>query len=732
MRARTVFISTLVLLFIGAPAVDGQEGPTLPSFETEAELRAFLDELAVQRQEAILAAQECGDGGPSLVSRTADAADPGDAVVIRGAIRSVEAGALEGAQVSIASTTIGTLTGQAGAYRLRVPADAVEGVDTLRLRAQLIGYAAQSLDVPVSPGDSIVADFVLCTQAMMMEQMVVAGAAAPAAPVATGESVTNVQHAGVDEGGIVKVHGDHLVILRRGRLFTVEIGDSVLRPVSAVDAFPRGMEPGRTWYDELLVAGDRVVVIGFSYGRRATEIGLFRIDDDGRLRHRNTYHLRSNDYYSSRNYSSRLIGSRLILYSPLWIFPGRGDLAEWMPAMRRWRPEADRRDAGFEPVITASRVYRPGRPLRLRGYPVMHTVTMCDLSGLAMECEATAVLGPSGRVFYVSLSAVYVWVSGWPVHDEEHRRADAMLYRIPVDGGAPAALGVRGSPVDQLSFLESDDGHLNVLTRGGAWGEGMWRAERGRGEPALLRVPLDAFSDGSRDAPRSAYRAVPDPGDGTFHNRFVGRHVLYGTGAGWWSRRGVDTGTVHVVRWTDGATAALSLPHGVDRIEAMGSDAVVIGADSLDLHFTGIDLDALPSVAQHYVRHGAVQGEQRTHAFFYRSDGPESGTIGLPVRGQSRPGYEHLFEESASILFLRNRDAAFRELGELTARPADAADGCVVSCVDWYGNSRPLFLRGRIFALLGYELVEGELRDGRMREVRRVSFSPGSTGRTEP
>src|SRR5690349_21782264 len=39
------------------------------------------------------------------------------------------------------------------------------------------------------------------------------------------ESVTNVQHAGVDEGGIVKVHGDHLVILRRGRLFTVDIRD---------------------------------------------------------------------------------------------------------------------------------------------------------------------------------------------------------------------------------------------------------------------------------------------------------------------------------------------------------------------------------------------------------------------------------------------------------------------------------------------------------------------------
>src|SRR5262245_4068599 len=28
------------------------------------------------------------------------------------------------------------------------------------------------------------------------------------------ESVTNNQHAGVDEGGIVKVHGNHLVVLR--------------------------------------------------------------------------------------------------------------------------------------------------------------------------------------------------------------------------------------------------------------------------------------------------------------------------------------------------------------------------------------------------------------------------------------------------------------------------------------------------------------------------------------
>ncbi|HEX7295337.1 MAG TPA: beta-propeller domain-containing protein, partial [Pyrinomonadaceae bacterium] len=108
------------------------------------------------------------------------------------------------------------------------------------------------------------------------------------------ESVTNVQHAGVDEGGIVKVHGDHLVVLRRGRLFTVAIGDGALKPISTVDAFGPDMDPSGTWYDEMLVSGDTIVVIGYSYQRGGTEVGLFNIDPAGQRSYRSTYHLRSN------------------------------------------------------------------------------------------------------------------------------------------------------------------------------------------------------------------------------------------------------------------------------------------------------------------------------------------------------------------------------------------------------------------------------------------------------
>ncbi|MBA2732360.1 MAG: hypothetical protein H0U54_05660, partial [Acidobacteria bacterium] len=184
--------------------------------------------------------------------------------------------------------------------------------------------------------------------------------------------------------------------------------------------------------------------------------------------------------------------------------------------------------------------------------------------------------------------------------------------------------------------------------------------------------------------------------------------------------------SLYAVRWAGGEAAKLQLAHGVDRIEAMGRDAVVVGTDGRNLHFTGVRLvGEEPSVTHRYTRKGASQGELRSHGFFYKAEGPDSGLLGLPVRGPGRPGYEHLFNDSASILFLRNDSMRLTEMGDLAAKSEGSADdGCRASCVDWYGNARPLFVRGRVFALLGYEIVEGNLADNRIRETRRISFAP--------
>ena len=536
------------------------------------------------------------------------------------------------------------------------------------------------------------------------------------------ESITNTQHAGVDEGGIVKLHGDQLVVLRRGRLFTVAIGDGALKPLSAVNAYGPEIDPRYTWYDEMLVSQDTVVVIGYSYERGGTEVGLFNIDRAGNLSYRSTYHLRSNDYYSSRNYASRLIGNRLIFYTPLYMNPYADDPLAEFPAVRKWHKGAKPEE--FQRIVSATHVYRPERPINPDSGLALHTVTTCDLSNGDFKCEATGVLGPPGRVFYVSPESVYVWTTEWSYYGQ-HSTEKSMVYRMPLDGNSPNALGVSGSPVDQFSFLESEDKHLNVLVRANGSGDDMWSAERTNGDVALLRVPISEFNDGTNDASSWDYHGLPKPRGYTFQNRFVGEYLLYGTGSGWGAPENKKESNLFVVNWSDGEVTQLKVNHGVDRIEALGSDAIVVGTDGSNLHFSSIQLADTPAVADEFVRKGASQGELRSHGFFYKPDGPNSGVLGLPISVPGRSGYKHLFEESAAILFLRNDGLHFAEVGELTAQSERAVDdACHASCVDWYGNSRPLFIRGRIIAMLGYELVEGTMKNGRMQEMRRVNYSP--------
>lgn len=571
--------------------------------------------------------------------------------------------------------------------------------------------------------------------------------AAPAAPAAAGpagaiaDSITNVQTAGVDEGGIVKQAGDYLVVLRRGRLFTVHVGGDQLAAADVADAFGPGIDPARTWYDELLVAGRAVVVIGYSVSRGGTEIGLFELSADGRLAHRSTWHLRGSDYYSSRNFASRLVGDELVFYTPSTLYPGAvsgpWEGAPWMPGVRRWHPSGAAPD--FRRLLPATRIYRtddefdPSQPLAL------HTVTRCRIALPELACESSAVLGPRGREFYVSGTAVYVWthaqpgrsmtgfdgsVAAGPARGEP--AAASAVFRLPFDGGAPGALKTSGVPVDALSFSEDASEHLNVLLRRAAPG---WRAAAAEADSsadlALLRVPLAAFGDGRRAAGRQHYRGLPSADAGPLHNRHVGPWLLWGSA----------TGTQAWAVRTDAASAVQRLPagHRIERIEALGEHAVLVGSRGDSLQFSAVRLgrgDGATLAGQHVVE-GVRSAESRTHGFFYRAGGDRQGLLGLPVVPSTpRAGWGAGPQRSgaAAVVFLRQRDLQFAALGELRAQARPGNDHCRASCVDWYGQARPIFLGHRILALLGYELVEGVLDGGFWRETleerRRIDFTP--------
>ncbi len=544
------------------------------------------------------------------------------------------------------------------------------------------------------------------------------GAQSAPAPATTAaqESITNNQEAGVDEGGIVKAWGDYLVVLRRGRLFTVRVGDRDLSPVCMVDAFPVGSDLG-TWYDEMLVSDRTVVVVGYSYRVSATEIGLFELDGQGCVHHRATHFLHSHDYYSSRNYASRLVEGKLVFYMPHYLGSYRieeGHLVAngTLPSVRRYG------DDEWQPVITMNAIHVPQAP---HGDTTLHTVVICDLAQGTFDCDARGIVGGFGRTFYVSPNAVYVWV-----HDGASRPASddapATVYRLPLNGTSPSAVRAWGVPTDQFSFSEDSEGVLNVLVRDAGYGDWMGGPEHSAGGVALARIAPSAFSAVELPAlAQDAYTPLPGPEDQRpLQNRFVGDYVLYGTGTTWGS---AAEGTraklfAHPVR-RQGDTARLALPHGVDRIEAMGEDAVVIGSDGSSLHFSSLSLDRRPRLVDRFVRPDASQGELRSHGFFYKPEGDREGVLGLPIR-RNGAGWFHLRQGSAEILYLEVQDLRFGRLGSLASQDDDVDDDCQVSCVDWYGNARPIFYRGRVFALLGYELVEGVIRRGRVVEVART------------
>lgn len=546
-------------------------------------------------------------------------------------------------------------------------------------------------------------------------------------------SITNNQHAGVDEGDIVKLRGKHLVVLRRGRLFSLRIEDSKIVPVDRVDAFGPDIDPSGTWYDEMLISDHKIVVVGFSYARGGTEVGLFDIDDAGHIKYKSTYHLKSNDYYSARNYSSRLIGDKLVFYIPQYLNARAADPVAQFPQMRHWHRGATPDE--FQQIGNGTTVYRTAQFDSMPS--ALHSVVTCDLGGAKPVCDVRSVLGSYSRTFYVSPTSVYVWTHDVIPPAQAYEDDEAMtprkpeqrasLFQLPMNGGAPSRVRASGAPTDQFSFVEGSDGYLNVLVRGQGNGDAMWQTEGRGGTTAMLRFPLSRFAGADVQVPRDFYTELPTVAGYSMQNRFVGDTVLYGSGNSWGRAHNAGGNQVYAYRYKEKRPAqVLPLDHPVDRLEPLGGNALVVGADGKNLHFTSIGLGGTDArIASSYVRDHASQGELRSHGFFFRRDSEDSGVLGLPVRGNEQPGYAHLFRDSAYVLFLKSDALKLSEFGQLGANMNGAPrDGCRASCVDWYGNARPIFIGNRVFALLGYELVEGRVEHGRIQEVRRASFAP--------
>ncbi len=193
------------------------------------------------------------------------------------------------------------------------------------------------------------------------------------------------------------------------------------------------------------------------------------------------------------------------------------------------------------------------------------------------------------------------------------------------------------------------------------------------------------------------------------------------------------------------------MPHRVWRVERAGENVVLTGyrgGEGLDLSVIGLG-QAAPRVSSTVRLEGRFESEGRSHAFNSLIEEDGSGLIGLPTVVRVADSDRYSWRTNPSDLSFLALDAGgrLRSLGALESRSKrggrryfdeeaseDPGDySCQVSCIDWYGNSRPLFTRGRVFGLSATELIEGRVENGRMVELRRLDLTqPPPPGNRRP
>jgi beta propeller domain-containing protein len=598
-------------------------------------------------------------------------------------------------------------------------------------------------------------------------------------------SITNNQLRGVEEGDIVKQIDHYLLVLQDGRIFVIDMqgrgGMRSGRRLALTDRADVYRNPrSGIWYDEMLVFGDRVLITGYSYEEGATELAVFRLGEGGRLAREGVFRISSNDYYSDNNYATRLIDGNLVTYTPLRVSDMARAGYRW-PVVRRWLAEDDAReiaegrpdrrerrergDVAGPPLLDAAQIYRPVVNI---DDPMVHTVSVCPLSSVAgarpLQCRTTAFAGPPRPEWLVTGTDVFLWTAReYPYDGSEECRpgapadfAPAYIYRVPVSGARPDLIAARGFPPDQFA-IQSDGTNLQALVRM----EPANCREAYDAPPRLnfFTVPLARLGPTLAAAPASSFTVLPSTASRWVVSRFTDRYLVYGGLSQYrggfpdlddyaddYRRRVLDllrprpAYVVPIAR--PSAVRPIDIGHTVIRAERVADDIVLTGyRDRGGLIVTLIDLDGRPGIASSVRLAGRYESEGRSHAFNSLIERDGSGLMGLPTVPRIADGSRDYWRSRASDLSFLSVDSEGRleAIGALERRfdyvddydPArggadeDGVPGyeCEVSCIDWYGNSRPIFTDGRIFALSGTELIEGRVERGRIREVQRLNIA---------
>lgn len=170
------------------------------------------------------------------------------------------------------------------------------------------------------------------------------------------------------------------------------------------------------------------------------------------------------------------------------------------------------------------------------------------------------------------------------------------------------------------------------------------------------------------------------------------------------------------------------------RLETVNDSVVSIGGtEGGDLHVMAVRAEDNTLAHSAFETFGYEVSESRSHSFNYRRD-TDGYVIAFPVvksevalaaeAGKLLKGnyFDDDYERMASLFLGDGLNLQVLSVIDGTQSLEALEDTCKLSCNDWYGSGRPIFLRERSFYLMGYELIEVDAQAGGTRELQRVNF----------
>jgi hypothetical protein len=551
--------------------------------------------------------------------------------------------------------------------------------------------------------------------------------------ITAADLITNNQVLGVDEGDIIKQFKNLLVILRKGRLYSINIGSidsKELLKIDEINAFSPDWV-NDAYFDEILIDEGIVLVLGYNYDLKSSEIIRFEISEDGYFKYKDNYLIKSSDYYDNENYASRLFNHQYISYIPIQLDTNRS-LYDQLPTLAKI-PDGfvgNVKSLEWNNIVDIDDIYYPIQSVL---YPTLHSYITCPLDKEVLYCNAVGIIGSDSNFSYNNGENVYLWMSAWDSRalfnddiditntlydykteyrevNEKFKNVDALynplVYRISLKDLSVEAIQVTGMPVSQFSFhhFEGDLYMYSVVDE-----------DTGN----LLKMPDYLFNKQASNSSINLRTIENIPGISS-NERFIDKQLFLGSFE--WEYE--DFPLLTMINIKSGKLEKFELGHSSNRIEAFNNNALIIGETSeSNLGITIINTN-YNKIKQTYLL-DRLEGENRSHAFNFNhiDDFLLAGLTTQPKNKAEFEGSDYYWDDniSSDITFIGGNNDNIEYIGELLSENKPSK-GCKFSCDDWYGNSRPIFIGERIFALSGDELIEGGLLDGEIIEVTRINY----------